>query len=204
MAELTKKLYVEKNNNIYSAAIYDSTDDISSQCLSINVDGINGYIELGDTTGSNATPLRISKNDIKYAILGKLEGVNIYGNASDIKTTYNTSNTSAYHQDNVTFTINGIDGLLGINFKPSYSDLTDRMAIVFTGGCSEGYPAKIKCIVDDLYECDFTKTESALWLSSSSTTAKYVCDYSYQVSNLDSVIRSSRKISTIKIEKVSA
>lgn len=70
MSKSENVLHLKINDTTEDIALYTSTDDIpSGNYVTIEVDGANYYIALGDTTNSNATNGRTTVNSNIYAML---------------------------------------------------------------------------------------------------------------------------------------
>lgn len=70
MAAISKKIYYRKSGVNYPVTLYNSTDDVSANYLTLKVDGALAYVDLSTFVGSNrASHLRIRKGGITYALM---------------------------------------------------------------------------------------------------------------------------------------
>lgn len=77
MARLAKKFYVSKGSATYAHTVYSTVAEITNGIyMRCRVDGVDGYVAAGSTTSPRATPARMLKNGVTYALWK--DAINVY------------------------------------------------------------------------------------------------------------------------------
>lgn len=69
MAEIANKLHYRKSGVTQNISLYNSTDDVGSNYMSLRVNGTTVYAKLGDASHMEATDLKVRKTGTTYTVL---------------------------------------------------------------------------------------------------------------------------------------